>query len=123
MLAMLLAVQYRIMNSRGGLSANASNISSMTGLLQYENTSPCLYGQTNLLGFAILAIVMMVAFGIGAMRFDVVAAGAVAVWIGTGVALFLIQLSLVSANIMGVLLGLALIMTFISLVKGGLNPY
>ena len=123
MFAIFLAVQYCILNSTGGVNSSVANMSSMTGLLQFENTSPCLYGQTGLFGFAILAIVLLVTFAIGAMRFDVVVAGAVAVWVGTGVALLLAQLTLISANLMGILLGLAVLMTFISLLKGALNPY
>jgi hypothetical protein len=122
MIAFLLVVQYCILNHNNTLNSTAGNISSVTGLLQYENSSPCLYN-SNLLGFAILGILMIVVFGILAIRVDVIVAAAVAAWIGTGIALFLIQLSLLAPNDIGIPLAISIIATIIGLVRGGLSAY
>ena len=120
---LILAVQFCLLNSTGtGLNASASNITSMPGMLQYENSSPCLYNN-DLIGLGLLAIIMVVAFGITALRFDVAVAGVISAWVGTFVTLFLIQLSLLPANSIGIALGLTIIFTLILLLRGALDPY
>lgn len=111
------------MNATGqGLNATAANISSMTGLLQFENASPCLYGNS-FLGFGLLAIVLMVSFGVLAFRFDVAVAAAVAGWIGLVASLFIVQLGLLSSNMVGIALAINLIATVLVMLRGGTNPY
>ena len=123
MIPFLLIVQYCIMNQTGsGLNATAANISSMTGLLQFENNSPCLYGNS-FLGFGLLAIIMAVAFGAMVLRFDMAVSAALAGWIGLVATLFIIQLGLLSSNMIGVGLALNLIATVLIMVRGGANPY
>lgn len=124
MLLTIFVVQYCLLNnSTGGINATAGNISSVPGLLQYENNSPCLYGGTNLLGFGMLALILVVAFGAMAMRFDVMVAAATAGWIGTGATLLLSQMSLLNPNVIGISLALTLIASIIALLKNGLNAY
>jgi hypothetical protein len=125
MFALMLAVQYCILNNTGGLNGTFSNVSSLPGLLQAENSNPCLYGASGygLLGFGILATVILIAFGVMTMRFDVLVAGSVAMWIGTGVGLLLEQLSILNPNVLGLLMALAVIFTFISMLRGGMDPY
>ena len=119
----LLTVQYCIFNNAtGGLNGTASNVSSFTGLLQFENNSPCLYGNS-LLGFGILAIILVLAFGSLALKVDVAVAGAVAGWIGIPISLLLIQLGLLNANVVGIALAINMIMTIIVLLRGAANPY
>lgn len=123
MLALLLTIQYCVLNSTGtGINGTLGNASSMQSLMQFENSSPCL-GPHYTLGFGFLGIIMLVAFALMAIRVDIFVAGAVSSWIGTGVALLLIQLSLLGPNAMGLLLSLAVLFTILALLKGGLNPY
>lgn len=120
---LLLTVQYCILNSTGtGINATLANASDTTAFLQFLNSSPCL-GGSSALGFGILAIALLVAFGVMALRFDIAVAGAVAGWFGVVISLFLIQLGLLSPNTIGVALALNIIMTVITLLKGALNPY
>lgn len=125
MLLAMLAVQYCILNSTGGVNSSFGNTSSLPGLLQAENSNPCLYGSSGygIIGLAILALVTLIVFGVLAMRVDVIVAGAVAMWVGSGVALFLEQMSILNPNMMGVMMALTVIFTFVSLLRGGLNPY
>lgn len=124
MLFAILAIQYCILNnSTGGINATAANISSVQGLLTYENNNPCLFGGSNVLGFGLLAIILIVSFGAMAMRYDITVAAAVAGWIGTGVSLLLMQLSLLSPNMVGISLALTLVASVIALLRGGLNAY
>lgn len=123
----MFTIQYCVLNQTGGgINSTLANTSSVGGLLDFLNKSPCIgsaFGGNNLFGFAMLAIVMIVTFGIAALRFDVVVAGAAAGWIGVFASLFLIQLNLLGPNMIGISLSVMILMTVIALMRGGLRPY
>ena len=122
MIAIMLAV-YCVMGANGiGLNSTVANVTNFTGLLQFLNGSPCL-GGSSFLGFAILAIIMAIAFGSMALRFDIAVAGAAAGWIGTLASLLIIQLGLLSSNIIGIPVSISLLLTIIALLRGGKDAY
>lgn len=65
----------------------------------------------------------MVSFGVLAFRFDVAVAAAVAGWIGLVASLFIVQLGLLSSNMVGIALAINLIATVLVMLRGGTNPY
>ncbi len=76
-----------------------------------------------MVGFGLLAVILIISFGVLALRFDVAVAGAVAGWIGMLASLFLIKMGLRDSSMVGIALGLNLLMTVIALVRYALNPY
>lgn len=119
----MLAAQYCIMSANGtSVSSQFSNLTNVNQFLQAVNGSPCLFGQSAV-GFAMLALVMIIAFGVLALRFDVGVAGATAGWVSVFASLLLVQLGLLASSVIGIAFALNVLLTIVLLLKGALNPY
>ncbi len=102
------------------------NVSSITGFIQNESSSmaACIPETPQyLMGYAILFIIFIVAFGITALRFDIAVAGAFAGWVTVVVSLLLIQLVLVPSSAIGYGFVISIIFTALALVRGAPRPY
>lgn len=117
-----LLLVYCIMNSTGtGLNSTYQNVTGMQQILGIINNNPCLPG--GIFGFAILGIIMFVAFGVTALRYDVAVALIISGFLGTIISVFFVQLGYLNTNITFLPIALIAIGSVVFLLRNSMAPY
>ncbi len=117
-----LLLVYCIMNTTGtGLNTTYQNVTGIQQIFGIINNNPCLPG--GIFGFALLGIIMFVAFGAMALRYDVSIALVVSGFLGTVISVFLVQLGYLSTNLVYMPIALVALGSVIFLLRNAMAPY